>query len=58
MYPEDPRGAGIWPLHSEVLRVSTYPSPFTWGIGDSVYQQPATWDQGGQDPITPRRVSK
>jgi hypothetical protein len=38
MYPEDPRGAGIGPLHSEVLRVSTYPLPIYLGIDDSVYQ--------------------
>jgi hypothetical protein len=40
MYPEDPRGAGIGPLHSEHT-----PSPFTVPevpIGGSVYRQPGT----------------
>jgi hypothetical protein len=28
------------------------------GDGDGEISLRATWDQGGQDPITPRRVSK
>ncbi len=41
-----PRGGGIWPLHPEHKPPPHLPG--YWGLSLLV-----TWDQGGQDPITP-----
>jgi hypothetical protein len=46
-------GAGCW----ENLR--RYAGNLEWGgVEEGEVSLRVTWDQGGQDPITPRRVSK